>query len=199
MLGRFIEGQQYQPPADMEEYARNMVAAFDSCVDFLRDPNRFPNTDINEITTLMWRLVGNKDIPAVLDQWGVPSIAFAVLGSGIEQMPIIILPRDFIQQIQEDPIFQLGVTSYMASQCRDYYSLQITGDNSDQINMRAQAFEAEALRTLQQMMQLEGIIYPFTEQQQHYLAAFPQGIKSLPSGMNYPTPEYKINPPNKNN
>lgn len=200
MLRGFIEQQRYPTPENAKEYLGEMVKAFDSCVDFLRDPKRFPNAEINKTATLMWRLIGNKQIPTILDtQFDVPSVTFAVIAKGPEQLPLLILPKDFIRQVQLDPVFNLGVIGYSTSQCRDFYCAKIIGTNTIQINARAQAFEAETLLTLQRMASAEGLEIELYPQQREYLARFPQGINSLPVDMRYSTPEYQAPPRHNNN
>src|SRR3989344_8609540 len=99
MLKEYLGNQHYEDPSTLDEYYAKTVQAFDSCVDFLRDPQRFPNQKINKLVELLWRLIGNKHIPIVLDQWGVSEIFFTVQGRGIEQTPFFILPVDFLNQV----------------------------------------------------------------------------------------------------
>lgn len=95
-LERFIEERQaIFETRDLAEFVRS----FDVLVDFLREPETFPNKDINQSVTLMWKIIGNKEIPVVLDQWGVPSIAFAVLKKDAEELPMLIIPQDFLSQV----------------------------------------------------------------------------------------------------
>jgi hypothetical protein len=137
MLTEFISRQKYPEPTNLDEYGNLLFRAFDSCVDFLRDPARFPNKEINLTVTLMWRLIG-KEIPFALGKRGMPSLSFAVVGeNNIEQCAFLIIPPDFLKQLEENPVFQLGVIAYMASQCRDFYCGKIRRNNSDEVNSRA--------------------------------------------------------------
>lgn len=199
MLRGFIEQQHYPQPENVHEYLGTIVTAFDRCVDFLRNPHSFPNTEINKVAALMWRLIETKQIPTVLDQWDLPSVTFTVIASGVEQLPLLILPKDFVRQVQQDPVFQLGVIGYMASQCRDFYCARVRNGTSGKVNTRAQAFEAETLLTLQRMASSEGITLQLIPLQLEYLSRFPQGLESLPSEMRYPTPEFKAPPSHTNN
>lgn len=183
----FIRERQAIPETeDLAEF----VLSFDALVDFLRRPETFPNRHINESVTLMWRLIGNKEIPAILDQRGFPSIFFTMFKKGDREFSMLILPKDFPSQVKEDPIFQLGIIAYISSQTRDFYTGKIKGDNSGEINARARAFEAEALLTLKRMAENEGITLNFNNLQRKMLEEFPEGLKSLPVGSNYPTPTY---------
>lgn len=98
MLKEFLESQHRPSPQTTTEYLRETAQAFDACVDFLRDPNHFPNTKINQLVTLMWRLIGNNEIPITVDKSGaVPAFVFMVLARGIEVAPIYIIPRDLLR------------------------------------------------------------------------------------------------------
>jgi len=186
-LERFIT--EHQSTVETKDLAQ-FVRCFDSLVDFLRNPDTFPNEEINKSVTLMWKLIGNKEVHAVLDQWGLPSLSFAVIKEGDKQCPLLILPPDFPRQVKENPVFQLGIVAYMSSQTRDYYTGRIKGNNSEEINAMARAFEAEALLTLKKMAEEEEIILHFNGLQRGILEQFPKGLGSLPVGSNYPTPVY---------
>lgn len=177
---------------DFRRYVETITRTFDELVDFLRDPERFPNREINDATSLMWNLIGNKDIPVVLDQWGVTSLVFMVVGDEVQRYPVFIMPVDFIDQVRENPTVQLGGVAYMASQARDYYSGALNPTNSKIVNRRARAFEAEALLTIKKMALEEGVTIEWDNEQRSVLAESPLGLKSLSPELNYKTPEYRI-------
>jgi len=174
-----------------KEYLRRTVEAFDACVDFLRDPDSFPNQEINQLVTLLWRLIGNKQIPLVLDQWGIREMSFIVLGNSVKQTPFFILPVDFLKQVNYDPIYQLGAIVFNASQGRDYYTGKITGNNKAEVKRRARAYESEALLTLDKMAKASGQTIQWNPYQLEILRENPQGIKSLPSDLVYSTPSWQ--------
>lgn len=193
MLKEFLQQHKDIPRHDIletKEYMKRTIDEFDGLVDFLRDPERFPNREINDAVTLMWRLIGNKDIPIALDQWGFPALSFAVLGDEIKRTPIFIMPVNFIDQVREDTVMQIGMVAYMASQARDYYSGALKPTTSNIVNRRARAFEAEALLTLEKMALEEGETLNWNEWQRDILSESPQGLASLSPGLNYKTPKY---------
>lgn len=192
MLKEFINGQRDSFfPRNLNEYFEKTVRVFDSLVDFLRDPNTFPHPEINQLVTLMWRLIGNKEIPVVLDQWGIPTMSFVVIGNDIKQMPMFIIPQNFISQVAQNPVLQLGAIVNMASQARDFYVGKIKKGSSNEVNRRAKAWEAEALITLKQMAQQENFDLVFNKYQLQILAENPQGLRSLPPELNYSTPVWQ--------
>ena len=193
MLREFIEDSRLIPESkrfSAQEYAQRSIRTFFTLVDFLRIPQRFPNKDINLIATLMWELMRSMEVPIAFDQWGIPSLLFTAVADANSVNPLLILPRNFLSQVREDVVMQLGVTAYMASQCRDYYAGNITGGNSGEVNLRARAFEAETLLTLQRMASQEGVRLNWNPIQQSILQESPQGLASLPAHLNYPIPAY---------
>jgi hypothetical protein len=140
----------------------------------------------------MWRLIGNKHIPVAPDPTNrIPSMSFLVLGDEITREPYLLLPSDFLEQTKEAPEVQIGIFAYMASQCRDYYCGKITGNNSEEINRRAQAYEAEALLTLEDIAEEEGLNLRLIPFQKEILEKFPNGIADLEKELVYPTPQYR--------
>lgn len=194
MLKEFIAEQQSLPQTkdlSIEDFLRLTTMAFDTGVDFLRDANKFRNRQINDLVTLLWRLVGNKVTPIVLDQWGVPSLSFLAIENGAKGMtPLIIIPTNYLDQVRQDPINQLGGITFMASQCRDFISGVLNKHNSDSVNKRSMGYEAETLLTVQTMAKAEKVPFVWSAYQKTVLADYPLGLKSLPHGMIYPTMPY---------
>jgi hypothetical protein len=180
-----------EPLINPQEYLRKTVEAFDACVDFLRNPISFPNQEINQLVTLLWRLIGNKEIPLVLDKWGCPELSFFYERRGHLTTSFFILPVDFLKQVNENPIYQLGSIVFNASQGRDCYTGKITGKNKPEIERRARGYEAEALLTLQKMAEEEGVTIKWTPYQLKVLQENPRGIASLPRHLVYSTPVWQ--------
>lgn len=194
MLERYIQELEQLPiPDSFQDRVEQMTQTFDSLVDYLRNPNSFPNPEINKLATLMWRLIGNKHIPVALDPTEkIPSISFAVLGYQTEQRPFLFLPKNFLELTKQAPEVQIGAFAYMASQCRDFFCNKVTGENSKEINRRSQAYEAEALLTMQEMARKEGITLRLIPFQLEILENFPNGLEDLEPELVYPTPPYSI-------
>ncbi len=194
MLERYVRELEQLPIPDLlPDKAKEIIHTSERFLDYLRDPNSFPNLEINQLTTLMWNLVGKQDIPLVWDQSGkIPSINFAVVSNQSEEQPFIFLPINFLELTKEAPEVQIGVFAHIASECRDFYCNKITEQNSEQINRRAQAFEAEALLTMQKIAKEEGITLRLIPFQEKILAKFPNGIKDLEPELVYKTPQYSF-------
>jgi hypothetical protein len=194
MLKEFIEQQEYPQPQSPGESYREIIAACNNCVDFLKDPRRFPNPEINKVTTLMWELVGNKHIYPVLDQWNFPSLVFMAFKMEYQQLPIIVVPADFVDQVQQNPIAQLGIISYTASQCRDFYCSRFVDHDSQDIDARSTAYRIETFLTIERMAAAEDVGIEFSPQDYMDLVKYPDGLKSLPPRLMYSTPVYQAPP-----
>jgi hypothetical protein len=180
-----------EPLINPQEYLRKTADAFYACVIFLRDPNSFPNEEINKLTNLLWQLIVNKEITLGLDKGRIREMSFVVLGNSLEQVPVFILPVDFLEQVNKNPIDQLGAIVFTASQVRDYYVGRIGKDNEKDIERRARGYEAEALLTLQKMAEKERVTIKWNRYQRMILQENPRGIKSLPRHLVYPTPAWQ--------
>ena len=123
MLERYIRELEQLPISDrFQDQVEQMTQTFDSLVDYLRDPDSFPNSEINQLAALMWRLIENKHIPVALaPNREMPSISFAVLGNQVEKQSFLFLPQNFLELTKEAPEVQIGVFAHIASQCRDFY------------------------------------------------------------------------------
>lgn len=194
MLERYIRKLEQIPiPERSADRAEQTSQIFKSLVDHLGNPDSFPNQEINQLAVLMRRLIGNEHIPVVLNSTGVvPSVCFAVRGNQIEQYPFLFLPQNFLELTKEAPEVQIGVFAYTASECRDFFCNKITGKNSEEINRRAQAYEAEALHTMQRIAEEEGITLRLIPFQLEILEKFPNGLKDLELELVYKTPQYSI-------
>lgn len=195
MLKELLAQQNELPKSDtlrFPEFVDKSVETFDVLVDFLRDSERFPNTEVNELVTLTWRLIGNRRTPVTLDQWGVKSLSFVAYKEESSQKAMFIMPTDFIDLVREDPVMQMGAVVFNASQGRDFYTGRLISDGSQIVNRRARAFEAETLHTLSRMAKGEGVTLRWNPYQSGVLNEFPQGLRDLPNRLNYPTPVYKL-------
>lgn len=171
MLKELFNQQRGIPRSDTlrsQEHIEQSVKTFDALVDFLRDSQRFPNTDINELITLAWRLIGRRHTPTAIDQSGILKVLRFLV--------------------------QLGAITSMASAGRDFYTGVLERDSADIVTLRANAFEADTLLTLRQMAEAEQVELTMNPYQTQLLQRFPNGLVDLPPHLNYPTPVY--NPQN---
>jgi hypothetical protein len=182
---------------DPNDLIRLSTSRFDQYIDFLRDPDRFPNSEVNKLTTLMWRLIGNHDIPITLNlDQKVPTMSFMIVGDRISQAPVFILPTDFVGKIQENPAMQLGAIVFCGSQARDFWVGKLIKRRSirkvENTIRRAYAFEADTVLTLKKLMEESGVELELNDYQNHLINQFPNGLNDLEDWLHYPTPTYRI-------
>ncbi|MEO6892098.1 MAG: hypothetical protein ABI324_24185 [Ktedonobacteraceae bacterium] len=162
-----------------------ITLAFDRMVDLLRSSDTFPNPEINQLLTLAWRLIGNKEI-LIVGQEDLPTLHFAGTMQGRRRMAAIFLPLTFLDLLRDDPTMQLGGMTNMASHAKDYSTHKLDQHTYE----RASASEADMLLTLRQLHEEESIVWQPNPYQQSLLRAFPHGLASLAPGVQYPTPSY---------
>lgn len=200
MLKEYLQRPVHHASADSNENTLNKIAVFYEGIDFLRDPTRFDHEGINSISTLMWQLIRSGELSLTLDQGDMTSLTFTVIKKGIEQTPMVVIPRNFLKQVNTNPIFQLGDFVYIASQCRDYYSGGGLFHNAVKADIRAQAYAAEAIIMLDKMASDEKVELNFNLPQLEYLKHLPkEPLKNLLPNINYRTPIYRKPPKNIQN
>jgi hypothetical protein len=179
----------------MVKYSAEAVKAFDGYVDLLRDSESFPNQEVNKLVTLMWRLIGGKKILSAIDPSGtIPSVAFTIIGqeAGPHQ-GVVFIPQTFLSIVANNPEMLVGGFAFTASQCRDYFAGKLPAKNQTELDnslYRSYAFEVEALMTLQKLTAQAEVKLNLPDFQQKLMEKYPQGLASLPQGINYPTAEY---------
>lgn len=85
----------------------------------------------------MWKSIGNRQVPVVLNHWRFPTVSFSVLGDKIKQISLLIIPKNFIEQVKASPLLQLGMIVNITSQLSDFYTGRIKQRNSDEVKKGA--------------------------------------------------------------
>lgn len=129
----------------------------------------FPNSNIKELGTLVWDLVGSHIVPVALGP-DVQSLTFSVVAKDEVQEALIFVPHNWMAVIEEDLVCQIGALVYIGSQARDYYNKRIDKDTMP----RARAFEAEFLLAFKKLLPT----YTFNEWQLKSVKDYPQGLQS---------------------
>ena len=166
----FVREEFLQEGDPLKEYMSGVTATFDYLIDFLRQD--FPNPHINEVCTLAWRLIGNKQVNVAM---GLPiptNFGFAILGSVSNPMPIVAIREDWLNYALQNRTMGLGAICLAASQCRDWYNGKIIGER-DRANDRGNMYEAEMLLTLMQHEKFKP-----NDWQEQILKKFPKGLDS---------------------
>lgn len=188
MLNEFLKGPYPQQRENnfltIPEIARESVKEFDGIVDFLRDPVRFPNKEINDLMSFAWRSIGNGITPATLSI--VESFGFYLDPYGLPQFGPD-LPVEFEDDVKREPIMQIAKMVNIGSRIRDYNLFGQPLD--DAASKRAYAFESEAILEMKKMAEKEGYDLLLNDILKDVLAKYPEGIKSLPSELYYETPQ----------
>lgn len=173
-------------PTDLLAVAgKKIERVFDQMVDFLRSPEKVQNKSVNELVALLWRLVGNKIVPAAVGNLTVKdSMSFWCEGKNDRTIATIIVPTTWIDKIKSDSHMQMGAMVYNASKAKDYWNLKLYRNQAEaqEGHKRAMAYESELLNFFKKD--------PFwlpNEYQKQVLEFFPSGISSpAAAGLIYP-------------
>lgn len=191
MLERFINGlRKADVPdfSDLTEYTVHCLSIFASLSDFLGDPERFPNKDVNRVVREMRFLMATRRIPLLTGSFSVAELSFAMAERQGMKMPILIAPKDYLTKVKIDPIWQLEMIVAKAVLIRDFFSGMIPdpSEKSSEAGLLTGAFCAETLLTLKKMAEEEQVEWQPSEIEKQILAAYPKGLKSLPPGLYQP-------------
>lgn len=179
-----LESLPASPQSDVQLLVRESTRAFDLLIDFLRSNETFPHPLLNRLLTLCWRLIGNKEIPMILDPWKtVPSLHLLCIG----EQAWFLMPWEYLDLVRSDPLMQLCAVINMASQGCDYRTHHL-GRFSSQ---RAQAYEAEALLALRPLLLAESLPWKLNPYLEEVLRRYPSGLANLPEQMRYTPPAYR--------
>lgn len=191
MLERFINGlREAKVPesSDLTEYTVQCMTAFASLSDFLKDPEKFPNKEVNRIVRGMRFLMSTRRIPLIAGSWDVPELNFASAERQGRETPILIAPKDYLDKVKDDPIWQLGVIAAGAVLIKEFFLGMIPdpSETSKDVRLLTGAFCAETLLTLQKMAKEEGIEWQPGKKTRRVLNTYPKGLKGLPPGLYQP-------------
>ncbi len=166
--GPSIQDKDLEGPA--KHHARVLSESFTSGVGYLR--SSFPNESIRTLMSIVWDLCGSKTVPLALGP-SVQSLSFGKMGAN----GIMFAPVDWVAQIKEDAVYQMGALVFVGSQAVDFYNnLMNTHEEAQTVLLRARMYEAEYLRTIRKTV--EG--HTFNKYQQGIMKDFPQGIATQP-------------------
>lgn len=191
MLERFINGlREAKVPdcSDLTEYTAQCVLTFAFLSNFLGDPEKFPNKDINKVVKEMRFLMATRGIPLVTGHWDFAELSFAMAEIRGRSMPILLIPKNYLAKVKRDPIWELGVIASKAVFIKDFFSGMIPdpSETSNEVKLLTGAFCAETLLTLKKMAGEEGIEWQPGETGRQVLEAYPEGLKSLPPDLYQP-------------
>ena len=191
MLERFINGlREAKVPdcSDLTEYTAQCVLTFAFLSNFLGDPEKFPNKDINKVVKEMKFLMAKGRIPLVTGSWDVDELSFGMVERRGRSMPILLIPKNYLAKVKDDPVWQLGIVAAKAVLIKDFFSGMIPdpSETSSEVRLLTGAFCAETLLTLKKMAGEEGIEWQPSETGRQVLEAYPEGLKSLPLGLYQP-------------
>lgn len=178
LSGMFSVVRDYDHP--YTETADQLVAVFDRAVDDLRN-ERFPSRSINRLMGITWDIIENR-IVLVAATEAVPTIHFyCEINRSIRQAAIMV-PLNWVTQINENPLMTLGGLVWASSQAVDFYNNRFRQETKQEIETRAGAYEAQFYIDVQTVNQNT---FTMNQYQEGIMRRFPQGLLSLDPALRY--------------
>ena len=187
----------FQPGSESQEPKQRgpEIQVFLDLLNLISDQKQFPNREINKLVAFLKQLIEHNHVPVGNDI----NLSFAKItfcfgkNNNNEQFCYLYVPKDFVEQRLEQPELQVGFVVEVASYARDYFCAKYNDPNSpsEETEMRAFAFHAEALNTLLKMAKKKEIRFEISAAQQNPMKDFPNGLADLDEQLWYPTPKYK--------
>ena len=159
----------------VREHGNNVANIFTYIVNGLKEPNSFPNSEINELLNLTWWLVNQKVVLTGMD------VNISTMNFGCDKecsQGVFILPVDWAEQCALDRLYCTGGLVWAASQCRDFYNKRMYMTDPTVID-RAQGYEAEFYLTMQNHEALKDKKIEFNDYQKQILEGYPKGLESI--------------------
>jgi hypothetical protein len=172
-----------------------VVKAFADLYQALRDPNSIKSTAINDLITfinpyLIQRRVLFHVKGFTLSEQLKPH---AYNNLPTNKYPVICLPNNYQQLVDEDPIQQLGNVANVLSRCKDFILQTILVEHVfDAIDARAAAYESDVFLTLKKCANRKAESITFNQSQFELMKKYPNGYIGLDGSFKYElTPMYK--------
>lgn len=171
-------------PHETTIQTHHVFQVFDYLVHLLCSLTALP--EISQLVALFEQLLEKKDISSCVVVGG-EDVSLLLLGD-VVQSAVLGIPATFPAQVLHDPMWQIGMMTNWASRGKDFFFQRVDQRSEE----RACAYQAEILLFLQRLHAVECIAWKPASYQQSVLQRFPQGVKSAPSGLLYPTPSYPL-------
>lgn len=118
-----------------------MERVFTDMVGAMMDESLLPLPPINALMSLFWDIVGNKVVLTGMSPM-VKSLSFMAERNRGKTLGVVLCPHGWAGLVAENPTYQMGAMTFVASQARDMYNGRLADPD---IIKRARAHEAELL------------------------------------------------------
>ena len=167
--------------SDLYKKSKLMETEFTNLVDLMREERYLPLPSINNLVTLLWRIVGNRIAPVAMAQ-SVSTLSFwceMQQKNGVPRsIAIILMPENWHDMLVKNPHEQMGAIVFAASHAKDYWNHKFLPPNTPiEAKERAWSNESELLHYFSRNVPN----FKPTEYQFHIMQKYPLGTKSVAS------------------
>lgn len=153
-----------------QENEQVVAGLFSASVDFLR--SQFPNPAIQRLLRFNWEVYHYGVVSVRVDRM-VSAPSFVLSGVKGAPQALTILPLQWVRMFGRDPIKQMGLVVFIASQSVDYFHERVFTE-AEKVVERARAHEAEYLLTIQHLAPA----WEPDRYQRSILGDYPEGLAS---------------------
>jgi hypothetical protein len=155
----------------MAPIARQCENLFTYGVDVFR--SFLPNDRLRALARVVWDLVGHKQVLVAIGP-NVPSLSFAVMQLKSVRQGLVLIPKNWPEQIKTDYFMQLGAIIFTGAKVVDFYNDRLIDDPV--ASSRWSAYEAEYLHLIGKLLPRFG--FQPNDYQRGVMAKFPSGLDS---------------------
>lgn len=169
IVAAFLPGQAVHVEAlshedEMYRRAKLAEAKFTGGVAFLRS---FPNDLLQGLGVAIWDVFQHRHVVMAMGP-PVPTLSFAAFGRPEAPQALVLAPHDWAEQVEADPVMQLGAIVLVGSQAVDFYNGRLQTEGGEGLRRRARSYEAEYLKAVSPSV--------LNDYQKGILADFPEGF-----------------------
>lgn len=179
---------------DKRQRVERDIEHFRKIVTFLSNKEKFPNPNINKLADFTHKYIEGDYIPQTLTKSNFPLTYTIPHDQTYYQDDLTIFPGECYSWLMTDPVRAYMHVVFFASYVRDDYTRKLSRawEDDEKSYQRGLAYSSEMLLTIQKIAQKEGKTIEIDDIIAcHALNIFPEGLRSLPEGLDYPTPLLK--------
>ena len=167
------------PTPDLDAKEKKALEGFFNVLNFIGRSDRLANPPVNALAVRVHSLFKNGMLLPVINTLGEFPFTTFVLVNGRELPPgLIMVPPNFLTQLSEEFVFQVGTVVYSLAQADLSLSKSIPITSSDQQDRIAMAYEAESFLALEALAQKERLNLIWDDVSLTVIERYPQGVKS---------------------
>lgn len=148
--------------------------------DFMSTSDNLPNVNINELHSHFKQAIYSGSVRCEnSNEMPFPFFCLTIDDNTDQVIGVISIPDNYSAKVRLAPALCACQLTYVASQVYDFINCPDYKPEDDRMNMRAEAYESEAMKTIEEKENGGKKIGSFTREQQLARDRFPNGVADL--------------------